>query len=174
MIHIERKGVRIPALGFGTWQLRGNACERMVRAALEIGYRHLDTAAIYGNEEEVGRAIRTSGVPRGEIFLTTKVWSSDLGYRDAKRSAEASLKRLGVDAVDLLLVHWPNASIPMAETLRAFAELRGAGKARHLGVSNYSAELMREAVERHGADLLCDQVEYHPLLSQKPVLDYAR
>jgi 2,5-diketo-D-gluconate reductase B len=174
MIINETKGARIPALGFGTWQLRGAACERAVRAALEIGYRHLDTAQIYGNEAEVGRAIRASGVGREAIFLTTKVWTSNLGYGAAKRSAEGSLRALGVDHVDLLLIHWPNPGIPVGETLRAFVELRDAGKTRHIGVSNFSVAEMREAIEAEGADLLCNQIEYHPLDQPRDLVDDAR
>ena len=172
MIFIDAKGVRVPALGFGTWQLTGPACERAVRAALDIGYRHIDTASMYGNEEAVGAAIRGSGIDRSEIFLTTKVWSDAVAYAAAKRSCEESLRLLGTDYVDLLLIHWPAPG--MAETLRAFAELRGEGKVRSIGVSNYDVRLMREAIEVHGADLLWNQLELHALQPQREVLAFAR
>ncbi len=174
MKDIAVKGTRVPALGFGTWALSGRACYDAVRTALELGYRHIDTADMYGNETEVGRAIRDSGLAREAIFLTTKVPPGKLGAHDAKRCAEESLRRLGLDHVDLLLIHWPNSAIPLGETLGAFAELRAAGRTRHIGVSNFPTALLREAVERHGADLLCDQVEYHPYLSQQAVLAQAR
>jgi 2,5-diketo-D-gluconate reductase B len=174
MQHVPVKGAKVPALGLGTWQLSGRQCYDAVRAALELGYRHIDTAEMYANAEEVGRAIRDSGIARDELWLTTKVPPGKLRAADAKRSAEDSLRRLGLDHVDLLLIHWPSSEAPLGETLAAFAELRARGRTRFIGVSNFSVPLIEEAVERHGADLLCDQVEYHPYLSQKPVLDAVR
>jgi 2,5-diketo-D-gluconate reductase B len=140
---ISVKNMTVPALGFGTWALSGNAAYQAIRMVLELGYRHLDTAQIYGNETEIGRAIRDSGLPRGEIFLTTKVAPSNLRRADVRRSHEESLKRLGLDQVDLLLVHWPNASIPLGETLEALMALRDAGKTRAIGVSNFTVPLLR-------------------------------
>ena len=174
MKYLEVKGAPVPALGLGTWQLDGRACYDAVRHALELGYRHIDTAQIYGNEQEVGRAIRDSGVPRAEIFLTTKLAPSNLAAAAARRSTEESLRRLGTDQVDLLLIHWPSSEVPLKETLGAMAALRQAGKARHLGVSNFTVKLLEEAVAVCGADLLCDQVEYHPFLSQRAVLAAVR
>jgi 2,5-diketo-D-gluconate reductase B len=172
--YIDVKGVKVAALGFGTWAVSGSGAYGTTRQALELGYRHIDTAQIYGNETEIGRAIRDSGIARGEIFLTTKVAPNNLRAAAAKRSHEESLKRLGLDHVDLLLVHWPNPEAPLGETLEALAALRAAGKTRYIGVSNFSVKLLREAVERHGADLLCNQVEYHPFLAQGPVLAAVR
>jgi 2,5-diketo-D-gluconate reductase B len=174
MKHVAVKGTEVPALGLGTWRLSGRQCYDAVRTALELGYRHIDTAEMYANQEEVGRAIRQCGIDRGEIFLTTKVPPGRLRAAEAKRSAEESLQRLGLPYVDLLLVHWPSAEAPLGETLGAFAELRQAGKTRFIGVSNFNVKLLDEAVERHGADLLCNQVEYHPYLSQRAVLAAAR
>ncbi len=174
MKHLELKGARVPALGFGTFELTGPDCAEMVRYALELGYRHLDTAQIYGNEDAVGKGMGSAGVDREEIFLTTKVWMDQLAYADVKRSAEASLTKLGVDYVDLLLIHWPNTAVPLGETLQALAELREAGKTRFIGVSNFTVALLAEAVDTHGAELLCNQVEYHPFLSQRPVLNWLR
>ena len=170
MRDIDVQGVKVPALGFGTWALSGRAAYEATLSAIALGYRHIDTAQIYGNEAEIGRAIRDSGIPRGEIFLVTKIPPSNLHAGPAKRSHEESLKRLGFDHVDLLLVHWPNAQVPLGETLGALAELRQAGKARFIGVSNFTVALLREAVERHKAELLCNQVEYHPFLSQRALL----
>ena len=168
------KGTRVPALGFGTWQLGGRSCTEAVRLALELGCRYIDTAAIYDNETEVGEAIRTSGVAREAVFLTTKVPPGELDAAAAKRSTEASLKRLKTPYVDLLLIHWPNPAVPLGETLEALAALKAAGKTRHIGVSNFSVTLLRAAVEQHGADLLCNQVEYHPFLAQRAVLAEVR
>jgi 2,5-diketo-D-gluconate reductase B len=173
MQHVIVKGVRVPALGLGTWQLSGSQCYDAVRTALDLGYRHIDTADMYGNEAEVGRAIRDSKIAREEIFLTTKVPPGKFRARDAKRSAEGSLSRLGLPFVDLLLIHWPSREAPLAETLGAFAELREAGKTRFIGVANFNVALIEEAIGL-GADLLCDQVEYHPYLAQNAVLAAVR
>lgn len=174
MKFIEVKGARIPALGFGTFEITGNPCIRMVHYALEVGYRHVDTAQIYENEAQVGKALKDSGVDREQIFLTTKVWMDKLAHADVKRSTEDSLRKLKTDYVDLLLIHWPNDKFPLAKTLQALAELRAEEKTRYIGVSNFTVALLQEAVQEQGADLLCNQVEYHPFLSQKPVLDYLR
>lgn len=171
---IDVKGVQVPALGLGAYSLQGQQGVELVRTALDIGYRHIDTARMYGNEAEVGRAVQDSGVDRSDIFITTKIWPDDLAYSDVKRCADDSLGNLGTDYVDLLLIHWPSKKIPLDETLTAFAEIKAAGKARLIGVSNFNTALMKEAVEQCGADIACNQVEYHPLLSQRPVLDLAR
>jgi 2,5-diketo-D-gluconate reductase B len=174
MIFADMRGTKVPALGFGTWQLTGGTCERAVAAALEIGYRHIDTAQVYENEAEVGRAIAGSKLARSDIFLTTKVWMASLAGPKVAPSVEQSLRKLRTDYVDLLLIHWPNAEVPLAETLDAFAKLKSAGKVRHIGVSNFTVALMEEAVGKLGKDIACNQVEYHLLLSQTPVLDHAR
>lgn len=174
MKFLMRDGESIPALGLGTWQLTGADSERTVRTALDLGYRHIDTARMYGNEAEVGRAVAASGVEREQVFLTTKVWMDHLTYGALQRSAEQSLKALNTPYVDLLLVHWPNPAVPLAGTLRALAELKAAGRARQVGVCNFPVALLRQAVEELGADLFCNQVEYHPLLSQRAVLSWLR
>jgi 2,5-diketo-D-gluconate reductase B len=174
MKYLTIKGQRLPAVGLGTSQVDGRTCTEIVRTALKVGYRHIDTAQAYGNESDVGRAIATAGVPREEIFLTTKVWRSSLDSKGVKRSTAESLKRLGTDYVDLLLVHWPNDSIPMGETLAAFAELKAEGKTRHIGVSNYTPRHLKEAIETHKADLFCNQVEFHVNLDQTPLLALLR
>ncbi len=170
MKHIEIKGAKVPALGLGTWQLTGRGCREAVRQALELGYRHIDTAQMYANESDIGRALRDSGLSRGEIFVTTKLAPGNLSAALVRRTAEESLKRLGVEQVDLLLIHWPTGEVPLAETLAALAELREKGKTRFIGVSNFNVKLLKEAVETHGADILCNQVEYHPFLSQRAVM----
>lgn len=166
--------IKIPALGFGTWKLDGEDCLRATRCALEIGYRHIDTAQIYGNESEVGTAIKTSGISRDDIFLTTKIWKDNLRDGDLQNSVTESLRRLQTDYVDLLLIHWPHQAVPLDEQLRALQDVQKSGKARLIGVSNFPVALMREAVEECGVRIANNQVEYHPFLSQKPVLDYIR
>src|SRR6202007_2828816 len=121
---IEANGANIPLIGLGTWALRGKVCARMVEEAIKLGYRHIDTAAMYGNEEAVGEGLRASGVPRNEVFITTKVWSSDLRARDFERSARDSIRKLKLPSVDLLLIHWPNPSIPLQETIGALCRMK--------------------------------------------------
>lgn len=173
MKYIDIKGTRVPALGLGTWQLSGRGCFEAVRHALDLGYRHIDTAQMYGNETEVGWAVRESGL-RDRIFLTTKLAPGNHAAAAVKRSTEESLRRLATDHVDLLLIHWPTGEVPLGETLGALAALRQAGKARSIGVSNFNVALIEEAIATHGADLLCNQVEYHPYLSQRAVLAAVR
>lgn len=164
----------IPAIGFGTWPLKGAECEAAVASALGAGYRLIDTAAMYGNETEVGRAIKASGVPRRDLWLTTKVWSENLRPADLQRSAEQSLKNLGVDVVDLLLIHWPNAAIPLSTCIPALCEAKRRGLTRHIGVSNFPTALMREAAHLTSEPIVTNQVEYHPHLAQDKVLALAR
>jgi 2,5-diketo-D-gluconate reductase B len=170
MEYIAIKDACVPALGLGTWALNGRACFDAVKAGLELGYRHIDTAQIYGNEDEVGDAIKAAGVSRAEIFLTTKIPAGNLRAAQVKRGVEDSLRRLGTAYVDLLLIHWPGKREPLAETLEAFAEARRQGKTRFIGVSNFTVALLAETVEQHRADIICNQVEYHPYLSQRPVI----
>src|SRR6185312_1698996 len=147
MKFIEVKGARVPALGFGTWPLSGADGARAVREAIEVGYRHVDTAQLYGNEADVGKGIKDSRAPRGELWITTK---------------------LGLDYLDLLLIHWPSKTVPVAERLDAMTRLRDAGKTRFIGVSNFTTRLIDEATRV--ADIVCNQVEYHPFLAQRAVL----
>ena len=167
-------GGAMPVLGMGTWQLRGSDCREAVRTALELGYRHLDTAEMYGNEAEVGAGLKASGVDRGEVFLTTKVWPQHFRAPALRTAAEASLRRLGTEYVDLLLLHWPSNDVPLAETIGALNEVAAQGKARAIGVSNFSAGLLGEAVELSGAPIACDQVEMHVLRPQTALRRRAR
>jgi 2,5-diketo-D-gluconate reductase B len=174
MIYVSFDGRQIPALGFGTWQLRAKDCIESVAKAIEVGYRHIDTAQIYENETEVGNALTLSGIPRKEIFLTTKVWMSNVKDGALQKSVEQSLKKLETDYVDLLLIHWPVGDVPFAEQMKALAQVQKDGKARLIGVSNFTVAQMKEVVEKLGVPVATNQVEYHPFLSQKPVLDYLR
>jgi diketogulonate reductase-like aldo/keto reductase len=164
----------MPALGLGTWRLKGEECHEAVLSALDLGYRHVDTAQIYGNEEEVGAALERSEVPRNEIFLTTKVWSDSLEAEKVKTSLTESLDKLRTDYVDLLLIHWPKRRVPLEETLSAMAEEQEAGRVTHLGVSNFTPELVRQAQEVCPSPIFCNQVEYHPFLSQQKLLETCR
>ncbi len=161
------QGVEVPKLGFGTWLVDGEAAYDGVRDALELGYRHVDTARAYGNEREVGRAIADSGVPRDELWLTTKVWRDDAAGGDVERVFVEQLADLRVDYVDLLLLHWP-AEPPLVQTLGAMEELRARGVVRHVGVSNFPSHLLRQALDL--APIFTDQVEYHPYLPQGAVM----
>ncbi len=164
----------MPALGLGTWALRGEECSRAVRAALETGYRHIDTAEMYGNEEAVGDGIRRAEVGRDSVFLVTKAWQNHLDGPGLKRALRVSLDKLGTDYVDLYLVHWPNRSVPMEETFGAMAELKEGGKVEHVGVSNFTVALLEEAMDSSPVPIFCNQVEYHPYLAQQPVLECCR
>jgi 2,5-diketo-D-gluconate reductase B len=163
------QGTAIPRLGFGTWPLRGRAAVDSVRDALELGYRHVDTARAYGNEAQVGAAMEASGLDRGEIFLTTKIGPSDAEPTRLKRAAEDSLRTLGTEYVDLLLLHWPSHTVPLEHTLHALRELQEQGRIRHAGVSNFPADMLARALGV--TPLLTDQVEYHPFLGQHSLLD---
>lgn len=174
MLHIDLMNHKIPALGYGTWQLKGKDCEHGVHKALEIGYRHIDTAQIYENEAEVGHALSQSGIARGDLFLTTKVWMANLEEKLFRPSVEESLKKLKTDYVDLLLIHWPVTQVSFAEQMKSLRAVHEAGLARMIGVSNFTVAQMREVREELGAPVVNNQVEYHPFLSQKPVLDYVR
>ena len=169
---VEVRGVAVPALGFGTWLIEGDAAAEGVRDALEIGYRQIDTARAYGNEREVGRGIAESGVARDEIFLTTKVPHDEATADEVERAAEESLERLDTDRLDLLLLHWPNPDVPLEDTLTAMNAIRDDGRTREIGVSNFPARLLRQALEL--APVFCNQVEYHPFLDQRPLLELAR
>jgi len=174
MHHVAANGANIPAIGLGTWTLTGEAATRLVADAIRSGYRHVDTAAMYDNEEAVGTGLRASGVSRDEIFLTTKVWPSDIADGDLQRSVEASLRRLQVDRLDLALIHWPSRTIPLADSIRALNEVKDRGLARHIGVSNFTVALLDEAVALSHHPLACNQIEYHPFLNQDRVLSACR
>lgn len=167
-------GVTIPAPGFGTSTMAGPLSAAAVIAALHAGYRHIDTARKYGTERVVADAIEASGVPREDIFLTTKVSHENLRADDFARSVDESLAALRVDHVDLLLVHWPNPGIPLEETMLALAEARRRGLARHVGVANFTIALLDEAAKLCPEPLAALQAEYHPYLDQTKLLSAAR
>ena len=171
MEYVEVQGERVPALGLGTWQSPGQTCRKAVRHALELGYRHIDTAQAYENEEFVGDGMVDSAVDRDEIFLTTKIWRTNMRRQDVIESAHESLRKLKTDYVDLLLLHWPVEDVPFEESLEALIELKEQQKIRHLGVSNFTPSQVDEALET--AHILTNQVEYQPYLAQRDLLDIA-
>jgi 2,5-diketo-D-gluconate reductase B len=164
----------IPALGFGTGAMTGGMSAEAVAAALRTGYRHIDTARKYGTEHEVGEAMHASGIPRQEIFLTTKVSHENLRADDFARSVDESLAALKVDYVDLLLVHWPNPAIALTETMPALAKAKQQGLARHIGVANFNIALLDQAVALCPEPLVALQAEYHPYLDQSKLLGAVR
>jgi diketogulonate reductase-like aldo/keto reductase len=167
-----KSGHGMPVLGLGTWNLTGKRCEEIVRKALELGYRHIDTAEIYGNEGEIGRAIE--GFGRSSLFITSKVWLTELGRDRLLRSCAASLKRLGTDYLDLYLVHWPNDKVPLSETMGAMAELVERGMVRSVGVSNFDVSRCKAAAGASTVPVSVNQVEFHPHLYQKDLLGFCR
>lgn len=172
-ITITQSDSQVPVLGFGTWQITGQAGVNAVENALDIGYRHIDTAQVYGNEAEVGTAISNGNVAREYLFLTTKVWRDAVSANTIIPSVETSLKKLQTDYVDLLLIHWPQTDVSVAKTLESFIKLKDSGKVKNIGVSNFNVSQMQQAVAC-GAAPITNQVEYHPLLSQQPVLDFCQ
>lgn len=167
-------GDEIPQLGLGTWPLKGDQCARTISIAIEMGYRHLDTAVFYGNHRGVGRGVRDAAVDRNEVFITSKVWPDKLAYDDVLSECERSLKELQLETLDLLLIHWPSQTVPLEETLRAYARLRDEGKIRHAGVSNFTASRLNRAIEADIVPIEVNQVEYHPYLDQQKLLEFCR
>ena len=164
----------MPKLGLGTFRLSGPACEDAVGNALRLGYRHIDTAEMYGNEAEIGAALAASGIRRDKLHVTSKVWHANLAPDALRRALEQSLRKLRTDYLDLYLIHWPISEMNLAATLGALVRARDEGAVRAIGVSNFTVALMREAVEHIGVPIACNQVEYHVLLDQSRVLAYAR
>lgn len=169
MITRTLHGFSIPALGLGTWKLRDDEARHIVEAALKGGWRHIDTAAIYENETEVGEGLRASGVARDQVWLTTKVWNDALDADAVLRAAEASVKRLGVDRVDLLLLHWP-VDAPLKDRVRGLERAVREGLTRAVGVSNFTRAMFEEAFARCDEPILTNQVEYHPYLDQSALI----
>lgn len=167
---LSAHGAEIPALGFGTSPQTGGLSAEEVVTALKAGYRHIDTARKYGTERAVGEAIRAAGVPRGDIFLTTKVSHENLREADFERSVEESLKALRVDYFDLLMIHWPNPEIPVPEAVQGLAKAKRQGIARHIGVANFNTNLLDQALQHCPEPLVALQAEYHPYLDQSKLL----
>jgi len=169
--------MNMPTIGAGTFRLQGQAAIDSVANALDLGYRHIDTAQIYGNEEEVGTALASSGVPRNEVFVTTKIWTEHLAGDALIPSLKESLRKLRLEQLDLTLIHWPspNGAVPVAESMAALLEARELGLTRTIGVSNFTIALMQEAIDAVGAaNIATNQVELHPYLQNRAVAAFAR
>ncbi len=171
---VNARGANIPPIGLGTWTLDDAAAEAMVAKAIETGYRHVDTAAMYGNEAGVGAGLKASGIARDDVFVTTKVWHDQITDGALQASLERSLAKLGLDQVDLALIHWPSKSIPLEVSIAALNDAKAKGLARHIGVSNFTIPLLAEANRLSEAPLVCNQIEYHPLLDQTRVIEACR
>jgi diketogulonate reductase-like aldo/keto reductase len=167
-------GAKIPAIGFGTYGMAGPEMLRMIPAALKGGFRHIDTAQIYRNEEEVGEGIASSGIPRSEIFVTTKVWVANYPESRFASSVDESLRKLRSEYIDLLLLHWPHESVPLAEQVGLLNETVRVGKVRHIGVSNFNRRLLDQVIDLSAFPLVTNQFEYHPYLNQSLVIDATR
>jgi 2,5-diketo-D-gluconate reductase B len=171
---VEANGAKIPAIGLGTMTLKGAVCVEAVKSALQLGYRHIDTAERYGNETEVGeglaQGLKAAGLAREDVFLTTKVYQDKLAPADFQRSFDESLQKLKQPYVDLLLIHWPNPKVPLAETLEVLCRAKREGRARHVGVANFTTALLQNAVRLASEPLVTNQIEVHPFLDQGKVL----
>lgn len=174
MEYVTVQDAEIPAIGLGTWRMEGPTCRRAVATALELGYRHIDTAQAYGNERQVGAAIAKAGVKREELFLTTKLAGSNRDHDSVIESAHESLDKLNTDYVDLLLIHQPNATTPLEETIGAMDELVEDGTVEHIGVSNFGLDRLHATREHADAPILTDQVQYHPFWDQSTLVDYCQ
>lgn len=166
-------GNEIPVLGLGTWQLRGHTAVRVVEKAIEVGYRLIDTADVYGNHREIGTAIKNSGIERKDLFITSKVWSNRLNTRNVLADANRFLQELQTDYIDLLLIHWPNPRIPVEETLAAMSQLKEEGKISSMGVSNFDIPLLEKALKT-GFTISNNQVELHPTFNQNELVNYCK
>ncbi|MFP4111411.1 MAG: aldo/keto reductase [Candidatus Woesearchaeota archaeon] len=172
-----KTGIDMPVFGLGTWQLTGDNCTDIVTRALALGYRHIDTAEMYGNESEVGEGIRSSGIPRRELFVTSKVQPANLSYDSLIQACNDSLERLDTDYLDLYLIHWPNKNADMDEVFRGFKELIDSGKIKAMGVSNFTRKHILDAMpisRKYGVPITVNQVEYHPFLNQEELLDFSK
>lgn len=174
MLAVKSNGATIPILGLGTWDLRGKTCARLVEQALRLGYRHIDTAQAYDNEREVGEGVRACGLPREQVFVTTKVWWTNFSAGALERAVAESLARLKLRYIDLVLLHWPNSSVPLSETIGALSRMKAEGLTRHIGVSNFTVALVNEAVSLASEPIVNNQIEMHPYLDQSRVIEACR
>ena len=172
MDNLKTQGITMPKLGLGTFRMQGDACRAAVESALSIGYRHIDTAEMYANEEPIGAALAAARLPRGELHVTTKVWHENLSPDAIRRAFDASLTKLRLDHVDLYLVHWPSKSANWGAVFEALMKLKQEGRTRAIGVANFTTALLKTVVEDIRAPIACNQIEYHVLLDQTPIRKY--
>jgi len=172
MEYLQTQGISLPRLGLGTFRLQGDACRAAVESALGLGYRHIDTAEMYGNEDAIGAAIAASGVARKDLHVTTKVWHENLAPDAIRRAFDVSLSKLGLDQVDLYLVHWPSGGMNLPAIFDTLMELKQEGRTRAIGVANFNLALLKTVVEQIKAPIACNQIEYHVMLDQTKVARY--
>src|SRR5579864_5179538 len=172
MEYLQSQGIRLPRLGLGTFRMQGDACRAAVESALALGYRHIDTAEMYGNADAIGAAIASAGVARGGLHVTTKVWNENLAPEAIRRAFDSSLKKLGLDQVDLYLVHWPARNMNLPAMFETLLGLKEEGRTRAIGVANFNVALLKTVVEEIRAPIACNQVEYHVMLDQTPLRKY--
>jgi 2,5-diketo-D-gluconate reductase B len=174
MEYLETQGIRLPRLGLGTFRMQGDACRAAVESALGLGYRHIDTAEMYGNEEAIGAAIAASRVARKDLHITTKVWNENLAPDAMRKAFDASLKKLRLDQVDLYLVHWPAPRMNLPSMFETLRKLKQEGRTGAIGVANFNIALLKIVVEEIKAPIACNQVEYHVMLDQTPLRKYLK
>jgi len=174
MEYLQTQGIGLPRLGLGTFRMQGDACRAAVESALGLGYRHIDTAEMYGNEDAIGAAIAASRVARKDLHVTTKVWNENLAPDAIRRAFDASLKKLKLDRVDLYLVHWPSANMNLPAMFETLLRLKQEGRTRAIGVANFNLALLKTVVEEIKAPIACNQIEYHVMLDQTKVAKYLR
>jgi 2,5-diketo-D-gluconate reductase B len=172
MDYLKTQGINLPRLGLGTFRMQGDVCRTAVESALGLGYRHIDTAEMYGNEEAIGPAIAASGVARNELHITTKVWHENLAPDAIRRAFDTSLQKLKLDHVDLYLVHWPSKDMNLPAVFETLMKLKEEGRTRAIGVANFTIALLKTVVEEIKAPIACNQIEYHVMLDQTPVRKY--
>jgi len=172
MESLKTQGISLPRLGLGTFRMQGDVCRAAVESALGLGYRHIDTAEMYGNEDAIGPAIAASGIARKDLHVTTKVWNENLAPDALRKAFDTSLKKLKLDHVDLYLVHWPSPDMKLPAVLETLMKLKEEGRTRAIGVANFNIALLKQAVEEIKAPIACNQIEYHVLLDQTPIRKY--
>ena len=172
MDHLQTQGIRLPRLGLGTYRMQGDVCRSAVETALGLGYRHIDTAEMYANEEAIGPAIAASGIARQDLHVTTKVWNENLVPDAMRKAFDTSLKKLKLDHVDLYLVHWPAKNMNLPAMFETLMKLKEEGRTRAIGVANFNIALLKTVVEEIKAPIACNQIEYHVLLDQTPIRKY--
>lgn len=172
MDSIETQGIRLPKLGLGTWRLAGDECRKAVEGALALGYRHIDTAEMYGNEAPIGEALAATKIARNDLHITTKVWHENLQPDAIRRACDESLKKLKLDYADLYLVHWPSPNMDLGAVMKTMVALRDEGRARAIGVCNFPVALLCKAIDEIQAPIACNQIEYHAMLDQSAVRNY--
>jgi 2,5-diketo-D-gluconate reductase B len=172
MEHLHTQGISLPRLGLGTYRMQGDVCRAAVESALALGYRHVDTAEMYGNEDAIGAAIAAAGVAREDLHVTTKVWNENLAPDAIRRAFDTSLKKLRLDHVDLYLVHWPARNMNLPAMFDTLPRLKEEGRTRAIGVANFNIALLKTVVEEIRAPIACNQVEYHVMLDQTPLRKY--